>query len=72
MRQAQGCRKTHVGSKDGKGVSNYFFFLLVSTAVVFVRRSAFFKEMNRPVLASRPTLVGVAVFSAILSHLRVL
>ncbi len=25
--------------------------------------------MNRPVFASRPTLVGVSVFSAILSHL---
>src|SRR5713226_7762871 len=64
--QAQVCRETHLGSRDCQGVRHYCFFLLVSTVDVFLRRSAFFTEMNRPVFASRPILVGVSFFSAIL------
>ena len=46
--------------------SGYFFFLVVATGGVLVRRSASFTEINRPVFASRPIVVVVSFFAAML------
>jgi len=46
--------------------SGYFFFLVVATGGVLVRRSASFTEINRPVFASRPIVVVVSFLAAML------
>lgn len=69
-RQAQADLGTYLGCSRHKR-RGYFFFLVVLLAVVRLRRSASFAEINRPVFASRSIVVVESFLSAILQYLMV-